>query len=60
MPSLMQLLEDEVDLNETVQSIDNLRLVVVEGRRTNAGSMARELDQRSSVSSRGSSTAAKV
>ena len=52
----------EVDLGETVRAIDNMRLVVHEGRPSHAhAQMApREADCRSSVSSRGSASAAAV
>ena len=52
----------EVDLGETVRAIDNMRLVVHEGRPAHAhAQMApREADCRSSVSSRGSASAVAV
>ena len=52
----------EVDLGETVRAIDNMRLVVHEGRPTHAHAqnmmVSREADCRSSISSRGSASAA--
>ena len=57
----------EVDLGETVRAIDNMRLVVHEAHAraqtmtlTTTGMASREADCRSSVSSRGSASAAVV
>ena len=48
----------QVDLGETVRAIDNMRLVVHEGRAAHAQNMvSREGEGRSSVSSRGSASA---
>ena len=49
-----------MDLGETVRAIDNMRLVVHEGGRAHAQVVSREGEGRSSVSSRGSTSAAAV
>ena len=53
------MFDRQVDLGETVRAIDNMRLVVHEGRyHAHAQNMvSREADCRSSVSSRGSASA---
>ena len=50
----------QVDLGETVRAIDNMRLVVHEGRTHAQNVVSREGEGRSSVSSRGSASAAAV
>ena len=47
----------QVDLGETVRAIDNMRLVVHEGRTHAQNVVSREGEGRSSVSSRGSASA---